>query len=242
MSAPDGYALERRTRELHALTEVAKTLTVPFDLPALLGAVMNKIEHVIDSAEIGVIMLWDESAGLFRPEAAFGYDLKILSEMGLRAGESITGKVYDKGIAQLLTTRAEVAEAMADMRLANRATMTRALGSEALPRSAVAAPPRAGEAKPPAIRDAQQADRLRSEVIATLSHELRTPLAAIKGYATALLLEEVGWPDEKRREFLHLIDEECDNLQAMISDILDSSLIDVGQFVIERQPVRLERL
>ena len=284
MSAPDGYALERRTRELHALTEVAKTLTVPFDLPALLGAVMNKIEHVIDPAEMGVIMLWDESAGLFRPEAAFGYDLKILSEMGLRAGESITGKVYDKGIAQLLTTRAEVAEAMADMRPANRATMTRALGSEALPRSAVAAPLRAGdrkfgalvletlngpaeftesdlplvqtladlialaidrarlEAEAAAIRDAQQADRLRSEVMATLSHELRTPLAAIKGYTTALLLEEVRWSDEKRGEFLRLIDEECDNLQAMISDILDSSLIDVGQLVIELQPVRLERL
>ena len=27
--------------------------------------------------------------------------------------------------------------------------------------------------------------------MATLSHELRTPLAAIKGYSTALLLDEV---------------------------------------------------
>jgi len=93
-----------------------------------------------------------------------------------------------------------------------------------------------------AIHNAQQADRLRSEVLATLSHELRTPLAAIKGYATALLLEEVSWSDEKRREFLHLIDEECDNLQVMIRDMLDFSLIDVGQMVIEPQPVRLPPL
>jgi signal transduction histidine kinase len=76
----------------------------------------------------------------------------------------------------------------------------------------------------------------------TLSHELRTPLAAIKGYSTALLLEEVDWPDEKRREFLHLIDEECDNLQRMIADILDSSMIDVGQLIIELQPIRLPYL
>ncbi len=173
---------------------------------------------------------------------------------------------------------------MADMREANRAVMARALGSDALPRSAVAVPLRAGdhpfgvlvletlhgpaefsesdlpfvqtladliamaidrarlEAEADAVRDAQQVDRLRSEVMATLSHELRTPLAAIKGYSTALLLEEVDWPDEKRREFLRLIDEESDNLQAMISDLLDSSLIDVGQLAIERQPVRLERL
>jgi K+-sensing histidine kinase KdpD len=93
-----------------------------------------------------------------------------------------------------------------------------------------------------ATRDAQRVDRLRSEVMATLSHELRTPLAAIKGYATTLLLDEVEWSAEKRSEFLNLIDEECDNLQGMISDLLDSSLFDVGQLAIERQPVRLPRV
>jgi K+-sensing histidine kinase KdpD len=93
-----------------------------------------------------------------------------------------------------------------------------------------------------AIREARQADRLRSEVMATLSHELRTPLASIKGYATALLLEETAWPEEKQAEFLRRIDEECDNLQAMISEVLDSALIDAGQLTIEYEPVRLSRL
>lgn len=284
MSAPNNGELERLTRELHALTEVAKTLTAPLDLPALLGAVMDKLENVLEPAEVGAIMLWDESAGLFRAEAAFGYDLKILRQMGLRAGESITGKVHDAGRARLLTTPAEVAGWMDDIRPANRATLASALGAEALPRSALAAPLHAGdrkfgvlvletlhgptefteadlpfvqtladliapaidrarlEAEAEATLDARQVDRLRSEVMANLSHELRTPLAAIKGFSTALLLEEVDWSDEKRREFLRLIDEECDNLETMIGDILDSSLIDVGQLLIERQPVRLPRL
>ena len=284
MSVSNSLELERRIRELHALTEVAKALTAPLDLPALFGAVMDKIVNVMDPAELGAIMLWDESSGLFRAEAAFGYDLEILREMGLRAGESITGKAYDEGVARLLATPADVAEAMADLRPANRSAMARALGSSDLPRSAVAAPLRAGdhqfgvlvletahgpaefsendlpfvqtladlialaidrarlEAEAEAISDARKADRLRSEVMAALSHELRTPLAAIKGYSTALLLDEVAWPDEKRREFLHLVDEECDNLQVMINDILDSSLIDVGQLIIERQPVRLAHL
>jgi len=275
---------ERLRRELHALIEVAKTLTAPLDLPALLGAVMDKLYKVVEPADLGAIMLWDESAGVFRPEATFGYDLTAMREMGLRAGESMTGKVYDEGKARLFATPDEVAAAMADMREANRAVMARALGSDAPPRSALAVPLRAGdhkfgvlvletlrgptdftetdlpfvqtladliamaidrarlEAEAEAVRDAQQVDRLRSEVMATLSHELRTPLAAIKGYSTALLLDEVDWSDDKRREFLRLIDGECDNLQAMISDILDSALIDVGQLVIERQPVRLERL
>ena len=284
MSVSNSLELERRIRELHALTEVAKALTAPLDLPALLGAVMDKIVNVMDPAELGAIMLWDESSGLFRAEAAFGYDLEILREIGLRAGESITGKAYDEGVARLLATPADVAEAMADLRPANRSAMARALGSSDLLRSAVAAPLRAGdhqfgvlvletahgpaefsendlpfvqtladlialaidrvrlEAEAEAISDARKADRLRSEVMAALSHELRTPLAAIKGYSTALLLDEVAWPDEKRREFLHLVDEECDNLQVMINDILDSSLIDVGQLIIERQPARLAHL
>ena len=78
--------------------------------------------------------------------------------------------------------------------------------------------------------------------MATFSHELRSPLAAIKGYSTALLLEEIDWPDEKRHEFLRLVAEECDNLEGMVGEILDSSLIDVGQLVIERQPLRLPHL
>ncbi|MEK9137709.1 MAG: ATP-binding protein [Bacteroidota bacterium] len=93
-----------------------------------------------------------------------------------------------------------------------------------------------------AALEAKLTGRLRAEALATLSHELRTPLAAIKGYSTALLLEDVEWSDEKRSEFLRLIDRECDDLETMITDILDSSVIDVGQMALEHQPVRLERL
>lgn len=98
------------------------------------------------------------------------------------------------------------------------------------------------DAETAAVQKAQDADRLRSEVMAALSHELRTPLASIKGYTTALMLEEVDWPEDKRQDFLHLIDEETDNLERMVSDIMDASLIDIGQLHIERQPLRLPRL
>lgn len=90
-----------------------------------------------------------------------------------------------------------------------------------------------------AIREERQVERMRSEVLATLSHELRMPLTAIQGYSTALLMDEVGWSDEKRREFLRLIEDECNNMQTMLKDILDSSLIDVDQLVIERHPTHI---
>ena len=90
-----------------------------------------------------------------------------------------------------------------------------------------------------AIPHEVQVDQMRAEALAILSHEMRTPLASIKGYATALMLDEVNWSNEKRSEFLQLIDKETDNLKTMINEILDSSLIDIGQFMLEFQPVRL---
>jgi K+-sensing histidine kinase KdpD len=271
----------RLVSELHALTEIAKAITFPLELPELLETVMKTIVGVLEQADIGAIMLWDQSTGLFRPAATVGYDLDVLKEISLRAGESITGKVYDENKARLLGTHTEVKHAMANMRPFNREVMARSIGSEALPQSAVAAPIFVGDKKfgvlvlesldhnnqfveedlsfvqsladllalaidrkrleerANAVRDAQQAERMRSEVMATLSHELRMPLSAIKGYATALMLDEIPWSEIKRNEFLHQIVDSCDDMESMVLDMLDSALIEVDQLRLEWQPIKL---
>ncbi len=45
-------------------------------------------------------------------------------------------------------------------------------------------------------------DRMKSSLVATVSHELRTPLAAVKGYASTLLANDVHWDEQTQREFL----------------------------------------
>jgi len=284
MSSSNEEKINRLSRELYALIEVAKTVTSPLELPELLEAIMEKIVGVLAAADVGAVMLWDQSPGLFRPASAFGYDFDVLKKMGLRAGESITGKIYDEGKARLFSCPDEIAEAMSDMRPANRTVMARAFGSDELPRSTVAAPisvedRRFGvlvlenldgptvfdeeglpfvqtladliafaierarlEAEANIVQEMQRVERLRSEVMATLSHELRMPLTVIQGYSSALLLEEVEWGDEKRREFLSLIEQECEDMQMMIKDILDTSLIEVDQLSIERESLRLQHL
>ena len=273
--------LERSRSELQALTEVAKSLTAHLDLKQILVAVIDGFSNVLESVDAGAIMLWDPQSRLLSAEAVFGYDHRVMRNVRLKSGESITGKVFEGGEAKLLATPEEVAKAMQDMQPKNREAMHRALDTKVMPRSAVAAPIRVGDKKmgvlvleslqgpvdftkddlpfiqnladlialaidrdrmefeAEMLRDREQANRLRAEVMATLSHELRTPLAAIKGYSTALLLDEIDWEEEKRTEFLRFIDEECDNLETMVSDILDSSLIDVGQLAIDPQPVRI---
>jgi K+-sensing histidine kinase KdpD len=275
---------ERLQRQIYALTEIAKTLTLPLELPELLNAVIQKIIGVIEPAEVGAVMLWDQPAGLFKPAAAFGYEPKALSELGLRAGEAITGKVFDEGVGCLLNTPERVAEAMADLRPSNKAVMARALGSEIYPSCTLAAPIQVGTYKygvlileticGPAVfseddlpflqtisdlialaidrdrlasqadevREESRAGRMRSEVLAILSHELRMPLTAIQGYSSALLLDNVDWSEEKRSKFLHMIEEESETMQSLLNNILDSSLIDVDQLIIDRQPTRLPQL
>jgi len=93
-----------------------------------------------------------------------------------------------------------------------------------------------------AVRSLSEANRLKAEVISTLAHEIRTPLTSIKGYATALLMEEASFSPETQREFLQIIDEECDVLQDLIHDLLESSIIDAGLLKLEPQPVLLPRL
>jgi K+-sensing histidine kinase KdpD len=229
-------------------------------------------------------MLWDGSVGLLRPAAAVGYDLDVLREIGLRPGESISGKAYDQGRVILLGTPEEVSRAMADMRPLNREVMARSIGSGSLPQSAVAAPITVGERKfgvlvlesldqqsefaevdlhfvqsladlvalavdrdrleahANAVRDARQAERMRSEIMATLSHELRMPLSAIKGFATALMLDEVSWSEAKRNEFLHQIVGACDDMESMVMDMLDSAMIEVEQLKLEWQPIHLPNI
>ncbi len=91
-------------------------------------------------------------------------------------------------------------------------------------------------------RALEEANRLKAELISTLAHEMRTPLTSIKGYSTALLLEEITFDPESQQEFLKIIDEECDALQDLIHDLLESSVIDAGLLRLEPQPVRLPRL
>jgi len=93
-----------------------------------------------------------------------------------------------------------------------------------------------------ATRALEEANRLKAELISILAHEMRTPLTSIKGYSTAMLMEEATFDPETQQEFLHIIDEECDILQDLIHDLLESSIIDAGLLKLEPQPVTLPRV
>ena len=83
-------------------------------------------------------------------------------------------------------------------------------------------------------------DRMKSSLVSTVSHELRTPLAAIKGYASTLLAEDVEWDQESQREFLSIISDESDRLTSLVNNLLDLSRIEAGSLMLSRDECNLE--
>jgi PAS domain S-box-containing protein len=86
-----------------------------------------------------------------------------------------------------------------------------------------------------ARKEAEAANRLKDEFLATLSHELRTPLNAIMGWVTMLrqnALDEAG-----RERAMEVIDRNLKSQQQLIADILEVSQIIRGQLRLEMRPV-----
>jgi K+-sensing histidine kinase KdpD len=81
--------------------------------------------------------------------------------------------------------------------------------------------------------------RMQDEFISTISHELRTPLGFIKGYVTTLLREDTTWDEERRKEFLDIIDDEADRLRELIDNLLDSSRLESGTLSMTLEPSKI---
>lgn len=86
---------------------------------------------------------------------------------------------------------------------------------------------------------AQQSDKLKSAFLANMSHEIRTPLNAIVGFSNLLVDGDMSFQKEEIKEFLSLIHLNCEQLLALISDILDLSKIESNTMVfnITEQPL-----
>ena len=86
---------------------------------------------------------------------------------------------------------------------------------------------------------AEQANRLKDEFLATVSHELRTPLNAILGWSTIARKDE---NTETMLRALEVIERSARNQNQLISDILDVSRIITGKLRLNLQLVRLSEI
>ncbi len=91
-----------------------------------------------------------------------------------------------------------------------------------------------------ARREAETANRAKSDFLSHMSHELRTPLNGVLGYAQ-ILQRDRECSQQQRGNIQSIVD--CgDHLLALINDVLDLSKIEAGRLDIDPAPIDLKKL
>lgn len=91
-------------------------------------------------------------------------------------------------------------------------------------------------------RRMEEANRLKSEFIASVSHELRTPLNSIIGFAELIFDGHVGSINAKQKEFLSDILTAGRHLLGLINEVLDLAKVEAGKMELRPEPSDLSQL
>lgn len=88
----------------------------------------------------------------------------------------------------------------------------------------------------------KELERLREDFTAMMVHELRSPLTAMRGASTALQIHTKDFSEEKKREYLKMIEDSSVDMLGIVNDLLDVAKIEVGKFQISPEPSNINEL
>jgi signal transduction histidine kinase len=92
------------------------------------------------------------------------------------------------------------------------------------------------------MKEAELANRAKSEMMANVSHELRTPLNAIIGFSSMMTEQMFGPLDGKYLEYSTDINHSGQHLLGLINDILDVAVIEAGKLQLRDEEVNLAEI
>ena len=92
------------------------------------------------------------------------------------------------------------------------------------------------------VRPLEEADRLRSALLAAVGHDLRRPLAAATAAVSSLRSAEVSLSTDDTRELIETADESLASLGSLVTDLLDVSRLQAGVLGVTVGEVALEEI
>jgi signal transduction histidine kinase/ActR/RegA family two-component response regulator len=138
---------------------------------------------------------------------------------GLREETSTLREETVRAREEAAQARSELEQLMAQMREANERLVVGTVRAQTM------------------TEDAEQANHLKDEFLATVSHELRTPLNAVLGWAR--MLGSMEMPPDRAKHALQAIERNAAALAHIIDDLLDVSRIVAGTLHLAPEPVDL---
>ncbi len=92
------------------------------------------------------------------------------------------------------------------------------------------------------ITEIKKVEILKSQFVSMVAHELKAPLAAVSGFLSMILNEDLNLDENKKKEFLERSYKRLNNLNLMINDLLDISSIELNQIHREIEDVDIIEL
>ena len=92
------------------------------------------------------------------------------------------------------------------------------------------------------MAEVREPERLRAEFLAMVSHELRAPLATIYGSSSTVLDSATDFDPAVVRQFFRIIRDQADQMQALVSDLLDVARIETGALSVSPEPAEAAAL
>ena len=88
--------------------------------------------------------------------------------------------------------------------------------------------------------NAEESDRLKTEFLNNMSHEIRTPMNGILGFSE--LLNDPDLDDNKRKNFVSIIQNSGNQLLRVIDDIIEISKLETKQVILKEEKINLNDL
>ncbi|MEC7183223.1 MAG: histidine kinase dimerization/phospho-acceptor domain-containing protein, partial [Bdellovibrionota bacterium] len=90
-----------------------------------------------------------------------------------------------------------------------------------------------------ALKELEDANKIKTTFISNISHEIKTPLNAIIGFSEIL---KTAYHSEAQRDYLQSISESGIELSQTLDKIIDISKIEAGDIIIRKAPLEIKYL
>jgi signal transduction histidine kinase len=85
------------------------------------------------------------------------------------------------------------------------------------------------------LRELQQQEAVRRDLVANVSHDLRTPLASLRGYLETLIIKGASLSAEEQRTYLSIATQQTERLAQLVSELFELAKLESKEVTVQAE-------